>query len=425
MSESLLVLAPLALCAGGVALFVFRASPRTTLVVWLLVLFLVPVWIGVSVGFFWAAITLISLAAIASNYADLRLTVVDGLVAVFALLLLVLFALQLATLSSTVIALLQWLVPYAWGRMVLARVPALFVTRAIATIATAAACLALVELATGFNPFVLIPGPGPYAEWSGLQPRAGFLRVEGAFGHSIALGSSLAMASAFVLASRWRAPVMLLSLATVVGAVVATFSRIGLVTVGLTLVVCVIAMPHIGRAARWAVVGGGAVAVALIVPFLGDVFSDAGDEAGGSADYRSALLSLVSEVRVLGRAGDWQGTITDGVYLGTFARSIDNTLLLIALRFGWVPVLLVAAVLVALAVGVLRGRTNPASIAVVCQIPALLAVALITQFGSFLWFLIGLAVAWSAMQADRERSVQLSLSAPTLRQPVGAGRPSA
>lgn len=423
MSDSLLVLAPLALCASGVALFVFRASPRTTLVVWMLVLFLVPIWIGVSVGFFWAAITLISLAAIASNYADLRLTVVDGLVAAFALLLLVLFALQLATLSTTVIALLQWLVPYAWGRMVLARVPALFVTRTIAAAATAAACLALVELATGWNPFVLIPGPGPYAEWSGLQPRAGFVRAEGAFGHSIALGSSLAMASAFVLASRWRAPVMLLSLAAVVGAVVATFSRIGLVTAGLTIAVCIVAMPHIGRAARWAVIGGGAVAAALIVPFLGDVFTDAGDEAGGSADYRGALFSLVSEVRLLGSAGDWQGTIADGVYLGTFARSVDNTFLLIALRFGWVPLLLVVAVLLALALGVLRGRANPASIAVACQIPALFAVALITQFGSFLWFLIGLAVAWSAMQADRDRFARLSLSEPTRLPPVAAASP--
>lgn len=425
MSESLLVLAALALCAGAVMLFVFRASPRATFVVWVLVLFLVPIWVGVTVGFFWAAITLVSLAAIASNAADLRLTVVDGLVAAFALLLLILFALQLATLSTTVIALLQWVVPYVWGRMVLTRVPTLFVTRTIAVVGTAAACLAIIEFVTGWNPFVLVPGPGPFAEWSGLQQRAGFARAEGAFGHSIALGASLAMASAFVLASRWRTPVMLLSLAAVLAAIVVTFSRIGLVTAGLTLALCVMAMPHIGRAARWAIVGGGALAIALVVPFLGAVFTDAGDEAGGSADYRGALLSLVSEVRVLGSAGDWQGRIEGGVYLGTFANSVDNTLLLIALRFGWVPLLLVGAVLVALVLGVVRGRTNPASIAVVCQIPALFAVALITQFGSFLWCLIGLSVAWSAMQADEERLERFSLSVPTRLQPVGGASPSA
>ncbi|ROR67371.1 hypothetical protein [Agrococcus jenensis] len=410
MSNSILVLAPLALCAGMVALFVFRASPRTTFVMWAFVLFLVPIWVGVTVSFFWAAITLVTLAAIASNFADVRLAISDAFVAVFALLVLILFALQLATLSHSVIAILQWVVPYAWGRMVLARVPALFVTRTIAAFATVAGILALVEFATGSNFFVLIPGPGPFAEWGNLQPRSDFLRAEGAFGHAIALGASLAMASAFVLGTRWSAPAIVLSLAVLVGAVVVSFSRIGIITVALTIAVSIVVMPGIRRAARWWVVVGGVTAIAILVPFLGDVFSDAGDEASGSADYRTGLLSLVSEVRLFGSAGDWQGRIEGGVYFGTFAGSVDNALLLIALRFGWVPVLLVAALLVALILNVLRGRANPASIAVVCQVPALFAVALITQFGSFLWFLTGLAVAWTAMQDDadalRDRSSQ-------------------
>ncbi|MGY3126530.1 hypothetical protein ACVWW9_000029 [Agrococcus sp. UYP33] len=420
MSDSLLVLAPLALCAGGVALFVFRASPRATFVMWAFVLFLVPIWIGVTVGFFWAAITLVTLAAIASNFADVRLTVADAFVATFGLLVLILFALQLATLSHTVIAILQWVVPYVWGRMVLARVPALFVTRTIAAFATVAAVLAVIEFSTGSNLFVLIPGSGPFAEWSGLQPRSDFLRAEGAFGHAIALGASLAMASAFVLGTRWPAPVIVLSLAVIVGAVVASFSRIGLVTVALTIAVSLIVMPGIRRTARWWVAVGGVAALAILVPFLGDVFSDAGEEAGGSADYRSGLFTLVSEVQLFGNAGDWQGRIEGGVYLGTFARSVDNTMLLIALRFGWVPVLLVSALLVVLVLNLLRGRTNPATIAVVCQLPALFAVALITQFGSFLWFLAGLAVAWSAMQDDAAAVPgRFSQQLPRRLEPVG------
>lgn len=424
MDDSVLVLIPLALCAGGVVLFVFRASPRTALVAWVIVLFLVPIWIGVTVGSFWAAITLITLAALASNYADVRLTITDAFVAAFALLVLIMFALQLASLSNSVVAILEWVVPYAWGRMVLARVPALFITRTIATVATAAACLAIVEFATGTNLFVLIPGPGPFAEWSGLQSRADLLRAEGAFGHSIALGASLAMASAFVLGTRWSTPAIVLSLTAVVGAVVVSFSRIGLVTVALTVALSMAAMPGISRAARWSVALGGAAAIAVVLPFLGDVFSDAGDEAGGSADYRTGLFALVSEVRMLGSAGDWQGQIEGGVYLGTFARSVDNTLLLIALRFGWVPVVLVCAVLVALVIGLLRGRRNPASIAVVCQIPALFAVALITQFGPFLWFLVGLAVAWGAAQHD-EAALERRLSLPLQSRPapVGGGSP--
>lgn len=427
MSDSLLLLAPLALCAGGVGLLLFRASPRTTFVVWTLVLFFVPIWIGATVGFFWAALTLVTIAAIIAHLADLRLTVVDGFVAGFTLLVLVLFALNLATLSASVIAILQWVLPYTWGRLVLTRVPAPFVVQTIAMVAVAAALLALIEFATRTNVFVLVPGSGAYAQWSSLQPRASFLRAEGAFGHSIALGASLAMSSAFIVAARWRTPVTLLALAVLVGAIVVTFSRIGLITVGLTLALSVMLLPGIGRVVRWTIVGGGLAAGALIVSFIGGVLADAGDEAGGSADYRGDLFTLLLEVRPLGTAGDWSDRLVGGVYLGNFAQSVDNTLLLIALRFGWVPMLLVVAVFLAIAVGLLRRRANPASIAVAAQLPALLAVALITQFGMYLWFLAGLAIAWDAQPRDAvERRLRSGLSArtPARLRPGGGAAPS-
>ncbi|WP_347756894.1 hypothetical protein [Agrococcus sp. ProA11] len=427
MSESLLLLAPLALCAGGVGLLLFRASPRLTFVTWTLVLFFVPIWIGATVGFFWAALTLITIAAIIANLADLRLTVVDGFVAVFTLLVLVLYALNLATLSASIIAILQWVLPYAWGRLVLTRVPARFVVQTIAAVAVAAALLALIEFATRTNLFVLVPGQGAYAQWSSLQPRAAFLRAEGAFGHSIALGASLAMSSAFVVAARWRTPVTLLALAALVGAVVVTFSRIGLITLGLTLALSVLLLPGIRRTVRWTIVAGGLAAGALIVSFIGSVFAEAGDEAGGSADYRGDLFTLLLEVRPLGTAGDWADRLVGGVYLGNFAQSVDNTLLLIALRFGWVPMLVVVLVLVATATGLLRGRANPASIAVTAQLPALLAVALITQFGMFLWFLAGLAIAWDARPRDeleRRLTPRLSRLVPGRQPPGGGAAPS-
>ena len=137
MSDSLLMLALLALGAGGVALLLFRASPKATFLLWTLTLFFVPIWIGVTVGFFWAALTLITIAAIVASLADVRLTIVDGFVAAFTVLALVLFALHLATLAATVIAILQWVLPYAWGRIVLARVPAAFIIRTIAAVAVA------------------------------------------------------------------------------------------------------------------------------------------------------------------------------------------------------------------------------------------------------------------------------------------------
>ncbi|WP_413319361.1 hypothetical protein AA0Z99_03125 [Agrococcus sp. 1P02AA] len=400
MSWPLALLGLLALGAGGVALLVFRASPKAAFVIWMLVLCFVPVWIGATAGFFWAAITAVTLVAIAANLRDLRLSVVDAIVALFVVLVVALFALQLASLAATVIAVLEWVVPYLWGRLVLTRLSTDFVTRVIAAVATAVAVVALVEFATGVNVFVGIPGPGPYAEWSTLQPRASFVRAEGAFGHSIALGASLAMAAPFIVAARWRAPLTLLALALAVGAIVVTFSRIGIVTVGIAVALSLLLLPDVARGARWAIGVGGAIAIAMIVPFIGGVFTDAGDEAGGSADYRTGLLTLVSEVQLLGSAGDWSSRTVDGTYLGTFARSVDNTLLLIGLRFGWLPVLLVLAVFAAIALGALRRRSDPATIAVVSQIPALFAVALITQFGMLLWFLIGLSVAWRLRPTD-------------------------
>lgn len=401
MSGALLVLVPLALCAALVGVFLFRASPRATFAVWLIVLFFLPVWVGASAGFFWAAVTLVTLLAIAASLHDVRLTAADGLMAAFALLCLVLFALRSASLSATVIALLEWTVPYIWGRLVLARVPAAFLIRAIAAVATAAALLALLEFATGTNVFVGIPGPGPWTEWSQLQPRASFLRAEGAFGHSIALGAALAMSAAFVIASGWRTPIILLSLAAIVGGIVVTFSRIGLGTAALTIGLSMLLLPGLSRALRGAIAVGAALAAAMILPFLGDVFLEAGDEAGGSADYRGGLLSLLGEVQILGTAGDWTGRTAGGVYLGAYARSVDNTLLVVALRFGWIPALLVLAMFVLVAIALIaRQRADPASIAVAAQIPALFAVALITQFGMLLWFLVGVAVAWPAPGRD-------------------------
>lgn len=421
MSTTSLLLVAIALCAGAIGLFVLRASPRGTVVIWALSLFFVPVWIGVIAGPVWAVTTLITVAAIIASARDVRLTAADGLVAAFALLVIVLFVLRMTTLAAAVIAMLEWIVPYIWGRLVLARVPALFVTRVIAGVATAAAVLALVEFATGSNAFVTLQGPGSLDNWRDLQPRGSFLRAEGAFGHSIALGASLAMSTVFVIASRWRTPVMLIALAVVLGGVVVTLSRIGLITAAIALGIAVLMMPGTRRRVR-ALVGAGAVAAAVVIlPFVRDVFVEAGEGAADSAAYRGSLLSLLPEVHVLGAAGDWTGRTVDGVYLGAFANSVDNAMLVIGLRFGWVPTLLVAAVFALLVLRVLRGRANPPTIAAVSQLPALFTVALITQWGMFLWFLVGLAVAWGAMDDERETGLEpvLSLRSPALRPTVG------
>lgn len=411
MNGSTLLLAAIAAGVGVIGILLFRASPRLTFVTWALVLFFVPVWIGVNVGFFWSAITLITLVAVLTNISDIRLNSIDLLMGVFALMAAAQFALKMTGLSATVIALLEWVLPYVWGRLVLARVTRSFLTSVLAAIATAAAVFALVEFASGTNVFVLLPAMGAdlYAAWGQLQIRADRLRVEGAWGHSIALGAAFAMSSAFVVAVRWPVVVRLAALGLLTAATVTTLSRIGMLTLAFSVVLSVVLLPGLDKAMRWAVGVLAVVATLIIIPFVGTVFLEAGDEAGGSADYRSGLFSLVSQVQLFGGAGDWSGLTVGGEYLGAYAKSVDNAFLVFALRFGWVPSLLLIAVLVLAAAYILRrGKASPPSIAVASQLPAIFAVALITQAGSYLWFLAGLAVAWSQRSEDADAQDQAS-----------------
>ena len=404
-----------ALCAAFVALALFRAAPRLAFVTWCIALFFVPVWVGVNAGFFWGVVTIVTCGAILANWRMLKLVIVDGLVTVFAVLCVVLYALDAASLSSTVTAVLEWIVPYIWGRIVLARVSADFLTQAIAGMATAAAVLALIEFVTSTNVFVLIPGNTYLAEvWGPLQLRSDFIRVEGAFGHSIALGGALAMSAAFVLATRWSGLTKVIAVSLIGVAVVLTFSRIGVIVLVLVLVLSVLTLPQMTIKAKIAVGAGGLVAAATVVPFLSDVFLSAGDEAAGSADYRTTLLTLLPRVPLIGSAGEWDSIISSSDFAGRLVNSVDNAFLVIALRFGWIPMLLLLATCVIVGLAAFRpGDGNPAAIAVAAQLPALFGVALITQFGMLFWFFVGLAVSWNGRpQAAEEEAGLLSEQIP-------------
>ncbi|MEP6842227.1 MAG: hypothetical protein ABJA11_01815 [Pseudolysinimonas sp.] len=388
-----------------VTILVFRAMPRLAFVAWGIVLFFVPVWIGATVSFFWAAITVVTLVAIVASLGRVRWAAPDALVLVFAALCVLLLALGRASFSATVVVLLEWVVPYIWGRLVLSRVRAGFVYRAIAALAVAAAVFALLEFATGRNLFVELPALGPsYAIWGPLQYRGGFLRAEGAFGHSIALGASLAMATAFLLASSLRTAVKLLALLLILSAIVVTFSRIGLVGVVITVGLSVVLGTRLSRVARAVIVIVAAVGAILVIPFLSEVFLDAGTEASGSAAYRGDLFQLVPHLAWFGSSTDFSVITADGTYLGAFADSVDNALLVIALRFGIIAALLVVVLILTAVVSVLiRGRANAGSIALVAQIPAMFSVAFITQYGMFVWFAGGLAVSLWLVEGKRHR----------------------
>ena len=384
------------LAAAVTAVLVLRAAPRITVVAWILVLCFVPIWVGVSVGPFWSAITLMTVLAIVTCSGSIELSPADGLMAAFFMLVVAQFALGMTSLAGAVSAVTEWLIPYLWGRLVLTRVSQEFLFRAIALIAGAAAALALVEAFTGTNLFVLITfGSDSLASvWAPLQPRGGLIRAEGAFGHSIALGASLSIAAAFVLGTTWRLQIKLALLVLIAAAIAMTLSRIGLITFVITVALSVLVLPGLSRGARAVTIAAGLIAATVIVPFVSRVFLEAGTEAGGSADYRLDLLSILQVLQPIGAAPDITGLTVHGDYLGSFARSIDNALLVTAMRVGWAPTLLLIAALLCATLPILkRGRANAASIAVAAQLPGLFAVAFITQYSTFFWFAAGLAVS--------------------------------
>lgn len=387
-------LAVLALASAVVGVLVFRAMPRLTFVVWTIVLFFAPVWIGVQLGFFWAALTLVTILAIGANLHRIRWVPADTLVLLFVAISCGVFGLGRASLSAIVILLLEWIVPYIWGRLVLGRLRMGFVASSLGVAATVAAVLALIEFATGSNAFMLLPALGPsYEAWGVLQYRGGNLRAEGAFGHSIALGASLALATAFVLATRWRTIAKVIALGVITAAVVVTFSRIALVCLVITVGLSLVFQRSMSRGARVGVIVTAVLAATVAVPVLSEVFLNAGAEAAGSAVYRADLFALVGQLNWFGASIDWD-QLAGGVYLATYADSVDNAFLVVALRFGIVPaLLLVVLMLVAVVSLLVPGRANTATIAVVAQIPALFSVAMITQYGMFLWFVGGLGVA--------------------------------
>lgn len=397
----------LLLVATGVLLaswYVGRSAPRLVVAGWAAVSFLVPIWVGVQAGVYFAAVTGVTIVALAAwSTASLTLSYIDVLVGGFVLLVLAAFALGGATWGHVLIVLFGWFLPYIWGRIVLARVEAGWLYACIAVAATAAAVLGIIEFTTGFNPFVQIEVPNSaWNTWHELQPRGGFIRAEGAFGHSIAFASALAMSCVFVVVTRWPVWVRLACLAVIITAIGMSFSRIGLLGLALTLVLAVLLLGRwITRSMRLGIAILLIVAVAISVPLLSDVFTAAGDEAEGSAEYRSDLVGLIGTMRALGITSSWTVLPSGETYYGSY-QSIDSELVLTGLRFGALPLLVLVVAIVACVVSLLQRRATPAAVALTAQIPAFAAVALITQYGYLVWFVAGLAVAsYSLDGADR------------------------
>ncbi|MET4002996.1 hypothetical protein ABIB48_001714 [Arthrobacter sp. UYCu511] len=398
MTESLIrtpLLLGTALAALLILVFFFRRSPKSMMTVWAATLFCVPIWLGAQVGVFYSAITVVTLLVIASSSVHgFRFSVVDFLVGSFATLVILGWALGWVQWGHLVIVCWGWMIPYMGGRLMPSRVNPQWIYSCIATGALAASCLAIAEFLSGKNLFVLIKlNNNLYQAWHTLRYRGGELRVEGAFGQSIALSASLAMCSVFILVVCWPQWLKLLSLLILATAVGLTFSRIGMIVLLLTLVIGLLTLHReMLPAFRWKVAGFLAAGSLVGLPLLAEVFSAAGSEATGSAAYREEIFSLFDTASFLGLAKSWTASADGKIYYGTF-QSIDSELVLTALRFGLIPVFLLIGAIICCVLTVMFKRATPAAVAVTGMIPAFATVALITQYATLAWFLAGLAVA--------------------------------
>ena len=400
LDAELLALVGLGLGFAVATIFVGRRWPQVALAAWLLVVCFVPIWVEARLLVPWSAASgfgLLVLLAYLSRGLPLRWGLPDLLMTFLFVGAAAPYLLGRLSLSSLAGILSVWLVGYGLGRMAPRHVDLRWIFGAVAVFFTIVAFLAVIEFVTGWHGLASWgPSNASRAGWGSIQVRGGLERSEGAFGHSIALGTSLAMAMVLTIESRFRSWLRFAMIATMLCAVAVTFSRTAVIcaVLGLVASIAVLRSAEARAMRRW-LVGLLVVGLALLVPFLLGVF-EASDEAEGSAAYRGSLLSLVQYFQIAGVTDALEVTASGRSYFAGY-RSIDSQFILFGLSYGW---LTLSAVLLLLGLAIfqlLRGRAQAPTVAIVAQIPALATVALITQYHLLFWFVGGLAVAAEVM----------------------------
>lgn len=399
---------------GFVATLLLRGSPRAAVAGWLVVLAFVPVWLGVDAGVYLAPAVLVGgLVLVALGpFPSQAMRPVDWAVGMLALACLAPILVGAATPTS-VFVVGQWMIAFLLGRLTPGLVSLRWVYGCVAVIFTLVSAAALIEFAMSWNPFVEIPGGGElYRAWSPIQVRAGLLRAEGAFGHSIALGSSVSMAVPVTLASRFPIRVRVAMVSLMLVATVVTFSRVAIVAAMLSVVLSMWALrTDVSRTARGWITAACLGLAAAAVPSVSSVFSQAGTEAASSASYRGRLTSLIPEISVLGLSPSAYRDPSGELHFGRF-QSIDSALLLLGLTYGWLALIIMVGLLVSVVLLVVARRAEAPTVALAAQIPAFLTVALITQYSLLVWFVAGLAVSAQIRRSETPSEREASTLSP-------------
>jgi hypothetical protein len=380
---------------GVVVLAICNSNPKFSVVAFLLAICLAPYWWGVVLGGYVPLAAVVALAVIPGA---LMRGIKGSQHTVVAVLLLGAFVAVLVIAGASIaghgfVVLAQWIPAFFVGYALTQQVGLDFVRDAVTVIFAGVAVFTIVEYFANWNPyFGTAPNTEQYEKLGTLQRRGGVTRTEWSFGQSIALANSLALAIPMTLTSRFRSWTRVLVFVLIIIAISTTFSRSGLLSAALASILTFWASRgEVSRGMRAGIPAIIVATAAVTLPWVDRVFGAASTEAARSAAYREDLLDMIPYLNAFGTATGYHEV--DGVFEWFGLISIDNTFLRLAVNFGWVFGGICLAVAVWVFFRAAARRASIPAIALASIVPALLTVALITQFAILVWFYIGVAAA--------------------------------
>lgn len=85
-------------------------------------------------------------------------------------------------------------------------------------------------------------------------------------------------------------------------------------------------------------------------------------------------------------------------------ESVDSAFLYLGVNYGWLVLLLATIPLAIILIRLIKGTTSLIEVGVLGQLPLLLTVALITQYQSLLFFVVGIACNSNLLRTDTDSS---------------------
>lgn len=313
-----------------------------------------------------------------------------------------------------------WLVMYLTGRFAVRHLGLTTICTMVAVVFAIVAAFAVVEFVTGTNLWLKYTAnsTAAFRVWGTQQYRGDRVRVEAAFGHSIALGTSLAIAAILTTAARLRSGIKIALIVLMSLAILLTYSRTAFVTLGVGMLLVILRSDaSISRSMRLWLGAVGAASIPLAVLATSDAFTESGAVSSNAALYRLWLWDLLPGIKAFGSSDLFQRTTDGTVTIGSFG-SIDSAVLLHALSAGWIATGIILVSLAVAAVRLLVRAGDVALIALVALIPSFFTVALIEQYSHLAWLVAGMAV--TGLAATRAAASRADLARPETSEPLGA-----